>query len=425
MAGGLWNLDGPLVFEFLSAALSSSAAGTLRTGLFHPGPEQPGGAYSHPTEPASRRRLQVPGDSIASSSLKNLPQPTCQLIETIVPQYLDEECYQVYTGGIEETTLLLKQKFDYIFYTGSSQVGKIIAKAASEHLTPCTLELGGKCPVYIDETANLKLASRRIWAGKLVNMGQTCVAPDYIICPFSLRSNLIITFETTLKEFFLGFPQSSPDLARIVNAKHFKRLQRLMASGKAVIGATPATVTSTPTVLTNVHSDDIVMQEEIFGPILPILTVFDEDEAINFINSQPKPLALYIFSRSTSVINKFVSTTSSGSVCINDTVMQMALYDLPFGGVGASGYGRYHGMSSFKTFSNQKSVLDRSSNFIVETISKNRYPPYSSFKLRILQLLLKRYRIPTLSRRFIIACSFTLGALAGALVQVCFRLIKL
>ncbi|XP_025162004.1 aldehyde dehydrogenase, dimeric NADP-preferring isoform X1 [Harpegnathos saltator] len=318
------------------------------------------------------------------------------LCETI-PKYLDTECYHVLAGGVSETTEILKQRFDYIFYTGSATVGKIVREAANKHLTPVTLELGGKSPVYIDNTVNIEIATKRILWGKCINSGQTCIAPDYILCTPEVQDKFIDNAKKILKEWYGENPQESADLVRIVTDKHYQRLVDLLDNGKIVVGGN---VNSTekyiePTVLVDVKSTDSVMQHEIFGPILPIVNVNNAYEAIEFINKRENPLVLYIFSKNKGVRDLIINQTRSGGVCVNDTLMHFIVETLPFGGIGNSGMGAYHGKYSFDTFTHQKGCLYRTYNTLGENLAQCRYPPYSDTKMNILkQLLKKRAGIP-------------------------------
>jgi len=271
---------------------------------------------------------------------------------------LDTDCYNVILGDAEDTKQLLTEKFDYIFFTGSSRIGRYIHQSAAQNLTPTTLELGGKSPLYIDDSVpDMEMAWRRILWGKMMNAGQTCVAPDYVLCTKKIQESLVLNAKKILREFFGDDPKTSSDFARIVNKRHFERLEKLLTSGKAIVGGDKDIndLYIAPTVLIDVSPNDLVMQEEIFGPILPILNVKDENDAINFINSRDKPLSLYIFSTRQQTIDKFLNETSSGSVCANDAIIHLTIDALPFGGVGESGIGAYHGRYSFETFSHQKS----------------------------------------------------------------------
>jgi len=305
---------------------------------------------------------------------------TSKAITELVPRYLDRECIAVVQGGVAETTALLAERFDHVFYTGNGTVGRIVMTAAARHLTPVTLELGGKSPCIVDSDVDLKVAGRRIAWGKFFNAGQTCVAPDYVLVPPALEQPLLEEIKQAVTGFFGAEPKGSPDYGRIVSARHHERLSKLLASGEVVVGGhtDPATRYIAPTVLRNVAPDSPVMADEIFGPILPVLTVPDVDAAIAFVNARPKPLALYVFSKKRGTVEKVLERTSSGGVCVNDTVTHLLPPDLPFGGVGPSGMGAYHGKASFDTFTHYKSVLDRSTWLDPDL----RYPPYSDNKLK-------------------------------------------
>ncbi|CAG9812694.1 unnamed protein product [Phaedon cochleariae] len=338
---------------------------------------------------------------------------TAQTLATLLPKYLDPEFYPVFLGGIEETADLLKNRFDYIFYTGSTEVGKIIHQAASKYLTPITLELGGKSPVYIDNTANLKIAAKRILWGKVQNSGQICVGPDYILCTKEVQKELIPHMEKALEEFFDGNIKTNEDYGRIVSQKHFNRLANMLKNQKAAIGgkSDESDLFVEPTVLIDVKPEDHVMQEEVFGPIISIINVKDENEAIEFINDREKPLALYIFTNSSKVKKMFLERTSSGGVLINDTVMHLIADGLPFGGVGHSGMGSYHGKKTFDTFVHKKSVLSKSFNLIAEKIESLKYPPYTKFKSGSLALVMRYNRsLPTKYVPHL--CAFVLGIAA-------------
>ncbi|CAG2104109.1 unnamed protein product [Medioppia subpectinata] len=244
---------------------------------------------------------------------------TATTLAELIPRYLDNECYHVITGGPEATQELLKERFDYIFFTGSTQIGRLVNEAAAKHLTPITLELGGKSPLYIDDSVpNLEIACRRLLWGKLINAGQTCVAPDYVLCSPKVQKSLIESAQKIIKEFYGEDPKKSPDLCRIVNKRHFERITKLLNSGgKAVVGGQtdPSDNYIAPTILVDVSPNDPIMNEEIFGPILPIINVGSEDEAIDFIKKGEKPLSLYIFTNRQKTVDKFVNQTSSGEHC--------------------------------------------------------------------------------------------------------------
>ncbi|KAL1497377.1 hypothetical protein ABEB36_008358 [Hypothenemus hampei] len=338
---------------------------------------------------------------------------TSQFLADNLRHYVNEECYPVFLGGVPETTELLKERFDYIFYTGSTTVGKIIYKAAANHLTPCTLELGGKSPTYIDSTGifkflyrqillgnvffsvDIQMATKRILWGKFTNCGQTCVAPDYLLCDKEVQEKFLKCAEKCIQEFFGENIKKSKDFARIINERHFYRICNLLKDKKIAIGGNVdlENLYISPTILVDINPDDDIMKEEIFGPVLPIVNVRNANEAIKFINAREKPLALYVFTKRTEVKQKFLEETSSGGVCINDTIMHVAVNTLPFGGVGNSGIGNYHGKKSFDVFVHKKSVLIKNFNPLGEKAHSLRYPPYTengSAILKNLQKLLNR-----------------------------------
>lgn len=320
-----------------------------------------------------------------------ISENTATLIAKLVPQYLDKDCFQVFCGGIPETTALLEEKFDYIFFTGSTGVGKIVMRAAAENLTPVTLELGGKSPCYIDQSSDLSLVAKRVMWGKLANMGQTCIAPDYIMCHSSIQDKLVEELRKAVAKFYGEDPQKSRDLGRIVNERNFKRLSAVMEAmpaKKLAFGgkSDPDDKYIEPTVYTDVTFDDSVMREELFGPLLPILTVAGPHEAADVINARDKPLAIYVFSNDPAPTEHLLSTTSSGGVMVNDTLMHSGASNVPFGGVGASGIGRYHGKHSFDTFSHMKPVWKRKQN--MEALIAARYPPYNEANLNKLTMLM-------------------------------------
>ncbi|XP_026288446.1 aldehyde dehydrogenase family 3 member B1 isoform X3 [Frankliniella occidentalis] len=319
---------------------------------------------------------------------------SAKLMADLVPKYLDQECFQVVLGGIPETTELLKQKFDYIFYTGSTTVGKIVRAAANEHLTPVTLELGGKSPVYLDNTVNMSVAVKRIIWGKVVNAGQTCIAPDYLLCTRETQEKFVAKAKEVLQEFYGSNPKTSPDMCRIVSDRQFQRLQEYLKCGKIAVGGEVDASERyiAPTILVDVKPTEKVMQDEIFGPILPIVNVENAYEAIKFINSRDKPLALYIFSDNKVERDLFLKNTSSGGVCINETIFHAAAEGLPFGGVGCSGMGAYHGKFTFDTFTHNKGTLIKDYNIVGESLSAARYPPYSEKGLTFLRTLMKKRR---------------------------------
>ena len=311
---------------------------------------------------------------------------TSATLARLVPQYLDPDCVALVEGGVAETESLLDQRFDHIFYTGNARVGRLVMEAASRHLTPVTLELGGKSPVIVADDADLDVAARRITWGKFLNAGQTCVAPDYALVARGVEKPLVERIARSVTEFYGADPKASPDYARIVNEQHFRRLETLLGDGTIVVGGEtdPEQRYIAPTVLEDVPVDAPVMADEIFGPVLPIIPVSGVDEAIAFVNRRAHPLALYLFSGSDAVRERVVAGTTSGSVGLNATVLQTAVPDLPFGGVGGSGMGAYHGRASFETFSHRKAVLAKSTR----VDPRLAYPPYSRRKERWLRRLL-------------------------------------
>ncbi len=308
------------------------------------------------------------------------------VIAELLPRYVDPECVRVVEGGIPETTALLAERFDHIFYTGNGAVGRIVMTAAARHLTPVTLELGGKSPTIVDASANLDVAARRICWAKFTNAGQTCVAPDYILAHASIHDRLLERLAATLREFYGADPQQSPDYGRVINVRHHRRLCKLLESGEVVAGGQvdEADRYIAPTILRDVSPDSPVMADEIFGPILPVLKVASVDQAISFINARPKPLALYVFTEERSVAQTVIDRTSSGGAVVNHAIIHLANPDLPFGGVGESGMGAYHGRGSFECFSHHRAVLKKPSMLDVPFA----YPPYDATKQKILRKLL-------------------------------------
>ncbi len=304
----------------------------------------------------------------------NYSPNTSKVIELILSEVFPKEYVAVIQGGREANQSLLAQKFDYIFFTGSVEVGKTVMRAASEHLTPVTLELGGKSPCIVDETANLELAARRIVWGKYLNSGQTCVAPDYLLVQSSVKDELLGKMKKYIVKFFGTDATKNENFPKIINEKHFNRLLGLMEGEKIVIGGNSSKETNqiAPTILDHITWDSPVMQEEIFGPILPVMEFTRLSELIPMVNARPKPLALYFFTTSKANERKIIGSIPYGGGCINDTVMHLATSHMPFGGVGESGMGRYHGRDSFDTFSHKKSVLKKS--LLVDI--PLRYPPY-------------------------------------------------
>lgn len=307
----------------------------------------------------------------------------------IVPQYLDRDAVRVVEGAVPETTALLEQRWDHIFYTGNGTIGRVVMGAAAKHLTPVTLELGGKSPTYVDASANLAVAARRIAWGKFLNSGQTCIAPDYVLVDRSVEAAFVEHLRAAVHGFFGDDPSTSPDFGRIVNGRHFTRIRALAdgaGAGTPAFGGRhdEASRYIEPCALLGVDPSARIMQEEIFGPVLPILGVDGVDEAIRFINDRDKPLALYIFAERGAVTERILAETSSGGVCVNATLYHLVPPTLPFGGVGESGQGAYHGRSTFETFSHRKSVL-RKPTRLDPPIA---YPPYTEQKQKLIRRFL-------------------------------------
>ncbi len=311
---------------------------------------------------------------------------TEKIIVKIIKDTFSDEYIGVITGGIEESTALLKEKFNYIFYTGGINVGKIVMRAAAEHLTPITLELGGKSPCIVDKDANIDLAARRIAWGKFLNAGQTCVAPDYLVVHRNIKEKLISSIENYIVEFFGENTFESEDYPRIINERHFKRLEGYLKEGKIVSGGNTDinNLYIEPTIIEGINFENRIMEEEIFGPIFPVIEFEDIDKVIDIVNNNPKPLALYYFSENKEKQEFIIKNISFGGGCINDTIMHLSTSTLPFGGVGSSGMGSYHGRTSFETFSHKKSILKKSN--LVDI--KIRYAPFKG-KINLARKLFK------------------------------------
>ncbi|WP_063813757.1 aldehyde dehydrogenase family protein [Nocardia anaemiae] len=315
-----------------------------------------------------------------------LAPATSRALATLVPRYLDQRAVRVVEGGVDATKALLGERFDHIFFTGSGRVGRIILEAAAANLTPVTLELGGKSPVWVDEDADLEVAARRIAWGKFVNAGQTCVAPDYVLTTPRNRPALEAALSSAITHLFGADPQRSPDYARIVSSDHLTRLRAFLDDGTVVAGGKvdEGTRYLAPTVLSGVDPNSPIMRQEIFGPILPIVEVADADAAITFINERDKPLALYVFTGSASTRRRFRQSTSSGAIVSGTTILHPAVPGLPFGGVGPSGMGAYHGERSIATFSHDKAVFDKP---LHPDLTRLIEPPYSPFGRWLVRLL--------------------------------------
>lgn len=304
-----------------------------------------------------------------------MSENTAKIMEKIINNNFDENYLKVVLTDIQQSNTLLEQKFDYIFFTGSPDVGRQIYQSAAKHLTPVTLELGGKSPMFVDETFNTNWGIKRMVWGKFTNAGQTCVAPDYVLVDKKVKQKFVDAFIKTTKDFFGEDPQQSADLGRIINEKHFIRLSQLLEKGNILMGGKTdmKDLFIAPTLIDGISVEDPIMQGEIFGPILPIIEYEKLDDAIKFVNSRNKPLALYIFSDDKMYQERILNETSSGNASINECLMHVGQFELPFGGVGESGIGAYHGKLSFDTFSHLKGVLKKS------TLSdfKQRFPPYT------------------------------------------------
>jgi acyl-CoA reductase-like NAD-dependent aldehyde dehydrogenase len=310
---------------------------------------------------------------------------TSRIVTQITEKTFDPSYITSIEGGVETSQQLLAEKFDHIFFTGGTKIGQIVMEAAAKHLTPVTLELGGKSPCIVDSNVHIEHAAKRIAWGKFINAGQTCIAPDYLLVDRTVKNDLLTSIKQCIQEFYGDDPAKSPDYGRIINQRHFERLASFLNEGQPYIGGqiNPEERYIAPTVIDGVDWDTPIMQEEIFGPILPVLEYSDLSDAIAKINERPKPLALYLFSKDQQKQERVLRETSSGGVCINDTVMQVGVSELPFGGVGSSGIGSYHGKASFDTFSHQKSVLKRS--FLLDL--DWRYAPYQG-KLKLIKRII-------------------------------------
>lgn len=310
---------------------------------------------------------------------------TSSALARIVRENFDPSYIAVLEGGPAEAQSLLSEKFDHIFFTGGTSVGGMVMEAAARHLTPVTLELGGKSPCIVERGVPLQTTARRIAWGKFINAGQSCVAPDYLLVQKGVKEPLLEHLKRAIGEFYGEDPSKSPDYARIISERHFLRLSSLLEEGKIVIGGERRVEDRyiAPTIIDDVQLSHKVMQEEIFGPILPVVGYQDLTEAISIVNERPKPLALYLFSTDGNSQERVLNETSSGGVCINDTTIHFATNFLPFGGVGPSGIGRYHGKTTFDTFTHEKSALRRPLFLDI----KARYPPYQG-KVNLIRRLM-------------------------------------
>jgi len=320
-----------------------------------------------------------------------ISENTAKLIEEMISKYFDEKYFKVILGDSKRTSKLLDFNFNYIFFTGSQNVGKIVMQKAANNLTPLTLELGGKSPCIVDKDIDLDKTVSRIVSGKFMNAGQTCVAPDYLLVNSKIKDKLIEKLIEKIEVFYSKDIKNSNDYERIINEKHFKRVMSYLKDVNIIYGAQSDVkdLFISPTLIDMKNIEDIkdskVMREEIFGPILPIIEYNNLEEAIGFINLRPKPLALYIFSNNKKIQEKILNETSSGGSCINDTIIHLANINLPFGGVGQSGFGAYHGKSSFDIFSHKKSVLINTNLFDIVM----RFPPHKDSGIKMLNKLMK------------------------------------
>ncbi|EIW76927.1 aldehyde dehydrogenase [Coniophora puteana RWD-64-598 SS2] len=311
---------------------------------------------------------------------------TAELIKDLLPKYLDNDAFKVVTGGPEESTALLEQQWDHIFYTGNGTIGRVIATAGAKYLTPVTLELGGKAPTYVDDTTDLDLAAKRILWGKLGTAGQLCVAPDYVLCHRSKVNDLAAAFKKQAVTFFPNGALGSPDIAKIISKRHHDRLKGLLSrtKGQVVFGGRTddATLDFEPTIVVGVDEKDSLMEEELFGPIMPIIAVEDLDDAIRFITNRPHALVLYAFTDHQSAKQRLIEETQSGAIVFNDTVQQLAVGELPNAGVGASGYGEQFLKYSFSAFTQLRSSIDMPKE--AEPFLALRYPPYTEQGIQVL-----------------------------------------
>lgn len=312
---------------------------------------------------------------------------TFDVMKTMIEECFPAHYVAVVDGGRAENQALLQQRFDMIFFTGGKTVGREVLRHAAEYLTPVTLELGGKSPCIVDSTAKIRLAAKRIVFGKYLNCGQTCVAPDYILCDKRIRDELITAILAEIEKQFGKEPLKNPNYGKIINEKHFERILGLINGEKLVYGgqSEPESLRIAPTVLNNITWDDAVMGEEIFGPLLPILTFDTLDEALDTVEAHPHPLALYFFSEDKAAQKKVLDTCRFGGGCINDTIIHLATSDMPFGGVGESGMGSYHGRVGFETFSHYRSIVDKKTWMDLPI----RYQKYTRLNEKMMRMFLK------------------------------------
>ena len=318
-----------------------------------------------------------------------LSPATSAVLARLLPQYVDDEAVVVVEGAVPETTALLANQFDHIFFTGSTDVGRVVMRAAAEFLTPVTLELGGKSPTIVCADADLDVAARRIAWAKCLNAGQTCVAPDYVLVERVVRDQFVDKLSAVIGDFYGSNPKASPDFGRIVNSRHHARLVGLLEGNEGTIALGGEHDVDdryvAPTIVVDPDTSSPLMQNEIFGPILPVLAVDSIEEAVSFVNDRPKPLALYVYSKSKEIVERVLSRTSSGGVAVNHSIVHLVPEDLPFGGVGPSGMGAYHGKAGFDAFTHEKSVLHKPTKPDPALL----YPPYKSWKHKLVRAVLK------------------------------------
>ena len=321
----------------------------------------------------------ISGGNAAVIKPSELAPATADVIARFLPEYLDRDAFSVVLGGVPETTALLQQQWDHIFFTGGPTVAKVIMTAAATHLTPVVLELGGKSPTIVHSSADLQVAARRITQGRWSNAGQTCTAPDYVLVFKDVAREFLAHLKGTIVQFYGEDPQKSPDYGRIITTRHFDRLAALLSGGTIYHGGKVdrADRFIAPTVLVNVSPVSPVMQEEIFGPILPVLEVESVQEVVDFVNARPSPLGLYVFAEDQGVSEHILDATTSGDAAVNDCMLHPLIHDLPFGGVGNSGMGKYHGEWGFRAYTNARGVLNHSTQVDLDV----RYPPYSRNEL--------------------------------------------
>ncbi len=324
------------------------------------------------------------GNAVAAKPSELAPATSAELAR-LLPRYVDERALAVVQGGPPVAEQLLAQRWDHVFFTGGGRVGRLVMRAAAEHLTPVTLELGGKNPAIVDRSADVPAAARRLAWGKFLNGGQTCVGPDYLVVHAERADELVEALKAQVARFFGPDPSASADFARIVNDAHFDRLASLLARtrGRTAFGGQIDAQRRyvAPTLVEAIGWDDPLMEEEIFGPVLPVLVYEEIDDVLHRLRSADKPLAVYVYTTDDALVRRIVEETSSGSVCVNHNALQLAVPELPFGGVGASGMGAYHGRAGFETFSHRKAVLVKRPRAEVPLV----YPPYSRFKRWVLR----------------------------------------